>query len=877
MLRNVTSCLVLLASACAVPGQVFADQAKKIDVPAGELIIALSELAKQAACEFIYSADQLKGVRTSGAHGEYTAEQAVTKLLEGTNLKLTVHPTGALLISEVPAGSPGAAIGTEPASRDNRLRLAETTAVPAPAQDDGLPSGTLQEIVVTARKRDENLQRVPIAVEVMNAEQIQQKNITSLQSLSEHEPSIRISNAGRSSDMFIRGIGSGNNQGFEQKVGTFVDDIYHGRSRTTASSLLDLDHVEILKGPQTTFFGNNAIAGALNIVTKKPEDTFGGYVRALYGSWNTYAAESAVNMPVTDTLAARVAAVVDASDGWVTNVNTGERQPNTENRAGRLSLRYAPNEDFDATLKVEVSRNHNDSGLYLHLNGCPPSAPFTANGFCPASLAAGTPVGDERRNSQDPGQRIWLSKQDYTLTANYQLGGHTLTSVTGYYEYDYDLRSDTDATPLFLINVAAPEQYHQISQELRFTSPNDGVIDYMAGGYFHSGSLDMVQDAVFGFLSPVIQSLIPPLAGYTPLAQHLSYSQREKSYSVFGTLGWNATDQLKLSAGLRGTWVDKEYDQQIFYGLATQPYGGVVAMPAALQPVAGSLGLGIPGSLAGSRSDHAWMPSAQVQYRWTSNAQLYGSYTRGFLAGGFNPGDTSGNAASLPFKPEHVDAYEIGLKSEWFARSLLVNLSVFRSDYSDLQVDINSISPNGAIIGMVRNAATSRTQGVELQMQWAATRALRVSSNVSYLHSRYLSYQNAGPTAAQGYVGLAAQDLTDKPTQYAPTWSGNLFVAYTHELPAGFTLTGEVGALFSSEYFYSPLVDPTLEQDSYTRVDARLSLLSPDEKWTVELIGRNLNDEKITVFGIAQPTSYGSTVEQYQQPASVFLQALYRW
>jgi len=271
------------------------------------------------------------------------------------------------------------------------------------------------------------------------------------------------------------------------------------------------------------------------------------------------------------------------------------------------------------------------------------------------------------------------------------------------------------------------------------------------------------------------------------------------------------------------------------------------------------------------------MPSAQIQYRWAPDTQAYASYTRGFLAGGFNPGDTSGVAASLPFKPEHVDAYEVGLKSEWLERTLLTNLSAFRSDYSDLQVDINSISPNGAVIGMVRNAAASRTQGVELQMQWAATHALRVSSNVSYLHSRYLSYPNAGPTAAQGYAGISVQDLSGKPTQYAPTWAGNVFVDYTHPIPAGYSLRSEIGALFSSAYFYSPLVDPTLMQHSYARVDARLTLDSPDKKWSLELIGRNLNNAKITVFGIAQPTSYGSTVQQYQQPASVFLQALYRW
>src|SRR5258708_5975505 len=204
----------------------------------------------------------------------------------------------------------------------------------------------LVEIVVTAQRRSENLQSVPISAQVIGGQQLVNQNLSNLQDLSQIVPSVHVSAGGATSDMYIRGIGSGNQQSFDQSVGTFVDDIYHGRARSSTNTFFDVDRIEVLKGPQSTFFGNNAIAGALDILTKRPSNTFEASARALYGMYGQYAFEGAAGGPINDVLAVRLAAIVDGADRWIKNVNTHEYGPREYNTAARVSLALSPPQPF---------------------------------------------------------------------------------------------------------------------------------------------------------------------------------------------------------------------------------------------------------------------------------------------------------------------------------------------------------------------------------------------------------------------------------------------------------------------------------------------------------------------------------------------------
>jgi outer membrane receptor protein involved in Fe transport len=282
-------------------------------------------------------------------------------------------------------------------------------------------------------------------------------------------------------------------------------------------------------------------------------------------------------------------------------------------------------------------------------------------------------------------------------------------------------------------------------------------------------------------------------------------------------------------------------------------------------------------TLSGDRSDHAAMFSAKLQYKINPAVMVYLSYARGFKSGGFNVGDTSGVAANIPYSPEHVNAYEAGLKSIWFDDQLLMNLAVFRSDYSDLQVAVNSTTPTGAIISRVRNAAESRSQGVELESRWAVSRNFRLAAEVSYLDSRYRNYQSVTPTSLQSFNHIPAQDLSGRPTEFAPKWSANLNQTYTLAVTDRYEMLGELTEYFTSRYFYAPTDDPLLEQGGYGRLDARLGFQPSDSKWGIDLIGKNLTDRNVAMFGQYLSTSLGSVVVQKEQPRSVVIQARYHW
>lgn len=768
-------------------------------------------------------------------------------------------------------------------------------AAPAPPDDD--QAAQSDDIVVTAQGRTERLQDVPISVQVVSGEQLQQQNLNSLEDVARNDPSVRVvGTIGRASSIFIRGVGSGNNPSFDQSVSTFVDGIYHGRGRMTASSFIDLERVEILRGPQSTFFGNNAIAGAFNILTRSEGDRFNGYARALYGEHGEYAVEAAAGGPLSNVLGLRVAAIANGQDGWLRNVTTGRHSPEEDNLGGRISLSLRPSDRFEARLKVEATRNRND-GFIQQVDNCPPSAPFDVpRGFCPGILASNLPTGfDNDRFARSLGEETRLDTFEAALTLNATLGRHTLSSITGYYQYDYNVNLDTDFQPGVLQQVSVPESYDQISQEIRLASPTGQRVEYLFGAYVQSDRITDDTNANFARLSPTIASRAPfaALVPLLPLGQRISFVQDEEVYSLFGSVTWNVTDRLRLSAGLRASWVHKDYDYSLVFGTATAPYGGILPLPAAIATLPNALGLGIATAFSDARTDNALMPSAQIQYRIGPEAMVYASYARGFKAGGFNYADISGNRANLPFEPEEVDAFELGLKSRLFDNRLLFNLTLFHSDYRNLQTSQTIANAAGAFVSLVRNAAASVSQGAELEFQWTPGDHFRVGGSLTYLDAYYSDYPGA-PTTAFQQLQLAQctaatpapasacdafrlQNLSGAETQNAPDWSGSVSGAYTADLGSRLQLTGEVTVRFASPQYYSTVADPLSRDDGFVRLDARLTLARRGG-WAFDIIGENLTDE--TIFNVLLPLaggSLGSRQASIQRPRHFAAQLRLEW
>ena len=764
------------------------------------------------------------------------------------------------------------------------LRIAGTCALPVSvlsipslgAAQDRLPTDVMavEEIIVTARLREEDQQNVPVSAYVIS-DRIENQALFSLSEISQVVSGVKFEPTGRSNEQYIRGIGSGNNASFNQSVALFTDGVYHGRSRTSgAAALLDLDRIEVLKGPQSTYFGNNAIAGAISLISRKPGDEFNASSRALYGDFEQYALEGAVGTRFGESFSMRVAAIGNGQSGYLRNVASGNDTPDEDNYAARVSMLFEPSENFDALLKLEGSQYDQKGGLVQQAEGCPPDARFATGPFCAALLAAGGPTGINNDNNAFPdGQTTELDTAEGVLTLNYRFSERvTLTSISAYHTYDYNLQVAGNPSPTPLITAAVPEDFDQISQEIRLASDTDGPYDFLVGLYYLDEDLQARQDTNFLFFPPPAA-----LAAFGPIGQRVDFSLPAKTYSLFGSAGMSVTDQLKVSAGLRASRVEKDINQSILYGTATQAYGGVVpyADPT-LQAVASTMTpFGIAGTQSASRDDDAVTPSAQVQYTPAEGVMTYVSYARGFKAGGFNGVDLSGNPANLPYDPEYVDAYELGLKTQWREGRVTFNIAAFRSEYDDLQVVANTFGPTGAIVSAVRNAASAISQGAEVEFRWLPTANFQMRLEGTYLDAYYDSYTNAGPTQAQQRAGLRIQDLSGQPTALAPELSGSLVGTYTQPIGSNFSLTTELSVFGSTDYFLggSGVNDDLLRQPGYARLDARVGF--GNQRWVFEVIGKNLTDESIRLAGSAVPTSLGSVIVSREAPRAILGQIRY--
>ncbi|GLS98919.1 TonB-dependent receptor [Sphingobium jiangsuense] len=762
------------------------------------------------------------------------------------------------------------------------------------------------EIVVTAQHRQQTRQDVPISVAVTTGASLREAGTQTLEDFSLTTPGLQVSEGGNTNFLSLRGVSSGADAGFEQSLGTFVDNVYRGRARYTKGNFVDIQRVEVLRGPQSTFFGMNTIAGALNITTAKPGARNEGYANIsflpAFDEWNM---EAATTVRASDTLGVRFAGRFNRSDGYIQNIFTNKDEPRSKDYFGRMTLLWEPSADFDATLRVEGGNTHEKGSVPAEILSCPPAAPFTPSVGC--ALSIGTPGFEDRLNhslSRDP----TFSDTDFgeaALTLNARLGGLTLTSVTAYTGYNFTNVFDLDNTSAASIFVPGAtlfeanqrERYRQFSQEVRLTSPSGGTFEYIVGAYYQKGKIDWRNTLGLNFIP---FATIPPLAGRIQpgeaVGQNFFNNQRDEVFSAFvsGTLHFG--ERARLNLGLRYTDVVKKLHKGEQTGL-TNPFAASslpyldsfvpFTDPVTSAIVAGVLDIDLFDTNIRLRNDD-WMPSASLQYDIADDVMAYASYANGFKAGGFSfathtlGGDANGDGTiseqelydPIAFEPEYVDAFELGLKAQWFDRRLTTNLALFHNSYSNLQKSL--LVAGTSLTFVVGNAAKAVSKGAEFELDWRVTDRLRLGGSVSYLVSKYKDYPDAPPTALQTLNGIGAQDLAGRPTQRAPEWSGTVNASYvqpigTLELKAATTL------FFTDGYFLADNLDPMLHQRGYARIDGRLSLGSPAKGWELAVIGSNLTDRKISSWCYDTPATLGSYSCVLERPRSVSFQLGYRW
>ena len=720
------------------------------------------------------------------------------------------------------------------------LSLAMVTSGPVVAQ-------VLDEITVTATKRETTLQDVPASIEAITGDEIAQANIVNLEDLADFIPNVTIANGLTNGIINIRGLGSGQDRSFEQSAAMFVDGIYYPRSRQYRAPFFDLERVEVLRGPQAVLYGLNATAGTVNIVSAKsnPGDETIARVTAGYETeYSGYSVEGIVGGSPSDTVGIRIAARHnDTGDGYTFNQATNRDEGILEETVLRATMVWEPSDSFTLTAKYDYADAERIGGMGEAYGP-------VANAFNGDSVEL-----DYVRNVSSTLLTIETDRQpgfyhetnNLSLTADWDVNDYTVTAQYAYSQSEFDQVEDTDAITLQALQNLLLEDYEQNSLELRVASPADRNVSFIAGIYYSDASLDTT---LFTPVGPLLTGA--PTTGFrTGNADN----QDTEVLSPYVNLTFNISDAFRINAGLRHSSQDKDYEKidQPCYMADFSTGVWVVDTSIQFNGIIPAL-CGNPDSTASFSSDNL-MYELGLQYDLNESATVYLKTNESAKGGGI-PFSNVPNPAFLTYNDEIANSYEAGLRGRFVDDRLDFNAAIFYTDIEDLQ--LLSFVPDpatGLPASVIRNAGTAISQGVELDARFAASDWATIGASVAFLDSEFDDFQ-FGPCAS----GEAAnedvnQDGTpescnrsgDK-TPNAPEFSGNVFLDIDAELSSSLRFVAGVNVNFSSEYFTEGAADPAAEQSSYERIDARIGVAASDYKWNVSLIGKNLGDTVVNSF-----------------------------
>lgn len=782
------------------------------------------------------------------------------------------------------------------------LALAVATASTAQAQ-----SLMLEEVIVTAQKREQSLQDVPIAVAAMSGEKISDIGITGLEELTLFIPNVNINQGQATSNLFIRGVGSGTNAGFEQSVGLYIDGIYSGRGQLARVPLtLDLQRVEVLKGPQGILFGKNTVGGAVNITSARPTHETEGYIEALWEPEdNEQIYTGVISGGISDSLAGRLAVRYEGMDGWWENETLDTEGPDRDNLFIRGSLAWDVAENIEVLAKYE----HGD----FETVGRPQviyqsDQPVNFEGNMPFPV-----VDDHDRGAGDVADSDDTEIDVAALTVNWDNDWGTFTSITGYATYDSFRVSNSDIAATPSLNRTLQEDYEQFSQEIRLVSPGGETFDWIVGAYFQQSELEIGRintDLDFALSGPLS---VAGLVATEEITTPSQFDQDSTSWAVFAQGTWAFTDTLRLTLGARYNEEEKDLDKQTFANGLGARFGNLTVFA---NPASGILIEDLRShSFQGlSREEDKATWSANLQWDATDNTMLYASVSTGFKGGGFDeaysgagPTARTGNlltgepdggivatgvdASELEYDEETVLAYEIGGKMTLADGAANLNFAIFRMEYEDLQVS--------SLVGdvfRVGNAGESISQGVEVDGRWRLTEGLTVGGSVAYLDATYDSFDGATCTIPQttdpvnnpGCLnpdgsniepgGSGGQDLSGENLLFAPEWSGNLNMEWIIPLGDSLEVRNNLDINYTGEFYSSLDLDQNTAHDDATKVNLRIALASVDDVWSLALVGKNLTDEKTMVWrndvALTNSNSYFGVPERGR---SLAIQARYRF
>ena len=717
-------------------------------------------------------------------------------------------------------------------------------------------AGLIEEIVVSAQRRDENLQDVPITVNVFSSADINDLVINNARDLVGHTPSLVFMSTSSNltaPSIYLRGLG---NESFHANagspVGVYVDGSYVGNNTAYGFQLMDVDRVEVLKGPQGTLYGRNTTAGLINYIPRKPviEDGFSGDVSVGYGRFESWNVQGAVNIPMSDSAALRIAVKSDHTSGQFRNVSptfTTDDYGEHDATSVRGTLLLQPSDG----LRVLASGYYGDlegpPGIGSALGVLDPAtAPVSfATRLrlvpCNESIGVGSncsdvagfvPNGDVYVSEKDsPGME---DAQSYgvRLQLDYDFESFTFTSISTYDNTEREVFNDTDNLPSGLLVASLATDYESFSQEIRLTSTHGGPFNWIAGFYYYTD--DVVQWE--GVAVPYIESLF----GFGYVGRDLE--QETTTYAAFGDVTYEITDQLEFAAGLRVTNDDREGDQFRF-----NIDSSLIARNSFLgrsEGYANNVRVLFPVT----RLEDDWTEvsgRASLTYRWSEEVSTYVTGARGFKGGEINGAPSNADNISLS-DPEFLTSAEVGIKADLGGGRARLNLSGFYYDFTDQQVFVEEPTETGSTSQVISNAGSSTVWGMEAQALFVPVENLRLNLMAAYMEAEFDEFL-VDPHDLDNDGDL--EDKSRNKLANAPELFFSAIARYDIPLAQGGKVTLQGDANFQDDRFFTVDNNPYLAQDSYWLVGARVTYRSPADNWDLSFWGKNLTDEKYFVGG----------------------------
>jgi iron complex outermembrane receptor protein len=697
---------------------------------------------------------------------------------------MMVHNKHRYLSSGAVCAFLGAALAATPAMAQDQADAAAATNASADAAQPAAAGGDSNDVIVTAQRRAQRLQDVPIAVTAITAEQAEAQGITSTHALAQAVTGLTITESGGYVQPFIRGVGSTvTNLSEEGSAATYIDGVYMPSVNGQLYELANVQSVEVLKGPQGTLFGRNANTGAIIITTRQPQFTSEGRFQIGYGNYNAFNAQGFFTAPLSDSIAFSVAGNYDTHDGWFRNLFTGNRVGESERWTLRGALLFNLTPDLSITLNGDMMRTDDASPILIQpINGYQGYVPGALLPTGPYTLIAGTDAG-------------YLVRQDgLSARVRWDLGSVNLTSTTAYrWYYNQSINYDSDTTPALLSEIGNTDTGTNFTQEVQLSSGGTGPLNWVIGGFY------LRQDAEYDPLR--VRS------GATTTI--ITAQQVTQAYAAFADATYGIGD-FEFTAGLRYSYETKEYDGQIN---------------------------GNPVRVDTRATWDALTPRAVIAYHPNRNVLAYASFSQGFKSGTFNANALS----AVPVNPETVDAYEVGLKLT-LTPGVVLNISAFHYNIHDLQVQ--ALNPANNLI-QVANAAAVESNGVDVELNLRPADGLDVRFGASYLDAQFSSFPAAQVfvpvPGGDGRNQSVIRDVTGNQNVRSPKFTFNASFNYRWELPNGGSLVPSANLYYSSPFYWD--VGNRIREEGHVIINANLTYNFPNSGFSLTAWMRNVTDE----------------------------------